>query len=61
VTAYLFARDWGHFLELQERLLLGINAIVSQAGTRLALPSQTMYTAPAPARGAPDEESIPAR
>jgi MscS family membrane protein len=61
VTAYLFARDWGHFLELQERLLLGINAIVSQAGTRLALPSQTMYTAPVPAHVAPDEDSMPAR
>jgi MscS family membrane protein len=61
VTAYLYARDWGHFLELQERLLLGINEIVTQAGTRLALPSQTMYTAPAPARGAPDEDSIPTR
>ena len=61
VTAYLYARDWNHFLELQERLLLGINEIVNQAGTRIALPSQTMYTAPAPARGAPDEDSIPAR
>jgi MscS family membrane protein len=61
VTAYLYARDWAHFLELQERLLLGVNEIISQAGTRIALPSQTMYTAPAPVPGAPHEDSIPTR
>jgi MscS family membrane protein len=61
VTAYLYARDWAHFLELQERLLLGVNEIVNQAGTRIALPSQTLYTTPARAPDAPDEDSIPAR
>ena len=39
VSAYLFARDWGHFLELQEPLLLGLTEIVEQAGAMIALPS----------------------
>jgi MscS family membrane protein len=41
--AYLYARDWNHFLELQERLLFGVTQIVSDAGTAIAFPSQTMY------------------
>jgi MscS family membrane protein len=41
VSAYLFARDWGHFLEIQEPLLLGVTEIVEQAGAMLALPSPT--------------------
>ena len=36
VSAYLFARDWGHFLELQEPLLLGLTEIVDQAGAMIA-------------------------
>lgn len=43
VFAYLGARDWEHFLELQEQLLLEIMEIVQSAGTRLALPAQTTY------------------
>jgi MscS family membrane protein len=43
VFAYLGARDWAHFLELQEQLLLEIMEIVQSAGTRLALPAQTTY------------------
>jgi MscS family membrane protein len=41
--AYLYARDWNHFLELQERLLFSVTEIVSRAGTAIAFPSQTMY------------------
>jgi MscS family membrane protein len=43
VFAYLFARDWNHFLEIQERLLFAVTEIVERAGTAIALPSQTMY------------------
>jgi MscS family membrane protein len=43
VFAYLFARDWSHFLELQERLLFGVTEIVARAGTEIAFPSQRMY------------------
>jgi len=43
VFAYVFARDWSHFLELQEALLFGVADVVERAGTGLALPSQTMY------------------
>ena len=44
-VAYLYARDWDHFLELQEQLLFGITEIVERAGTGIAFPSQTMYVA----------------
>jgi MscS family membrane protein len=43
IFAYVFARDWVHFLEIQERLLFGVMEIVSGAGTAIAFPSQTMY------------------
>ena len=43
VNAYLAARDWAHFLEIQERLLFRITAIVERAGASFAFPSQTMY------------------
>ena len=41
VSAYMFARDWSHFLELQEPLLVSVTRIVEQAGTTIALPWQT--------------------
>jgi MscS family membrane protein len=43
VFAYVFARDWPHFLELQEQLLFRVMAVVSEAGAAIAFPSQTMY------------------
>jgi MscS family membrane protein len=45
VFAYVFARDWPHFLEIQEQLLLGVTEAVHRAGASLALPSQAMYMA----------------
>ena len=44
-VAYIDARDWDHFLELQEQLLFGVTEIVERAGTGIAFPSQTMYVA----------------
>ncbi len=62
IFAYLFARDWGHFLEIQEKLLFNVIEVVNQAGTGIALPSQTMYVAnpqaPVPAA---DKVPSPAR
>jgi MscS family membrane protein len=43
VFAYVSARDWVHFLEIQEQLLFSVTEIVSAAGTAIAFPSQTMY------------------
>jgi MscS family membrane protein len=43
VSAYVLARDWARFLEIQQELLLAIMEIVRQAGTRLALPSQMLH------------------
>ena len=50
VSAYVFARDWGHYLDIQEQLLFGLTALIEKAGTKLALPSQTLHvdTPPAP-------------
>jgi len=47
VVAYLTARDWSHFLEIQEGLLIGMMEIVEQAGTAIAIPSQTLHLADA--------------
>jgi MscS family membrane protein len=45
IVAYVFARDWSHFLEIQEQLLLSVIEVVQNAGSHIALPSQTMYVA----------------
>jgi MscS family membrane protein len=43
--AYLYARDWNHFLELQEGLLFSIMETLEQADVQLAFPSRTVYVA----------------
>ena len=45
VVAYIFTSDWDNFLEVQQQLLLRIMEIVEQAGTGIALPSQTLHLA----------------
>ena len=58
IFAYLRARDWDHFLELQEPLLLAVMEIVRNAGTDIAFPSQTLYsTPPQPAAEPPSRAS----
>jgi MscS family membrane protein len=44
IFAYVIARDWNHFLEIQEDLLLRVTNVIREAGTEIALPSQTMYS-----------------
>ncbi len=46
VSAYVFAKDWSEFLEIQEGLLFRTMEIVQQAGAKIALPSQITYFAP---------------
>jgi MscS family membrane protein len=43
VFAYILARDWNQFLELQEAFLLRIMECVESAGVQIALPSQTVF------------------
>ena len=43
IFAYLKARDWNQFLEVQENLLLEIMDIVYSAGSGVAFPRQTMH------------------
>jgi MscS family membrane protein len=45
IFAYVYARDWNHFLEIQEEMLLSVMDIVQRAGAEIAFPSQTMYIA----------------
>jgi MscS family membrane protein len=53
IFAYLLARDWNHFMELQEALLFEVTHIVHRAGAAFAFPSQTVYVAGAGAAAAP--------
>jgi MscS family membrane protein len=48
VSAYLYARDWEHFLEIQEGLLLEMMEIVERRGATIALPTQTVHVAAGP-------------
>ena len=45
VVAYVLAKDWPSFLEIQQELLLGMMEVVEQAETAIALPSQTLHLA----------------
>jgi MscS family membrane protein len=45
VVAYIVAKDWPQFLEIQQELLLGIMDVVEQADTAIALPAQTLHLA----------------
>ncbi len=45
IFAYVFARDWNSFLEIQEDLLLRVMDIIHKAGVGIAFPSQTLYLA----------------
>jgi MscS family membrane protein len=45
IFAYVFARDWNSFLEIQEDLLLAVMDIVHKAGVGIACPLQTLYLA----------------
>jgi MscS family membrane protein len=41
--AYISARDWNHFLEIQEYLLIKIRQVIASAGVELAYPSRAIY------------------
>jgi MscS family membrane protein len=49
IFAYILARDWNHFLELQEGLFLQIMETLESAGVEIALPSQSIFLAAASA------------
>lgn len=63
VFAYILARDWNHFLELQEALLLRIMECIESAGVQIAFPAQAIFLAPASTSteaGAQESLKIPA-
>ena len=43
VFAYVTARDWSNFLEIQEELLIKIREQITSAGVAIAFPSRTVY------------------
>jgi MscS family membrane protein len=45
MVAYIVAKDWPHFLEIQEDLLLAVMEVVEQAGTAIAFPTRTVHVA----------------
>jgi len=45
IFAYIFARDWNQFLEIQEELLLRTMECVESAGVQIALPSRIIFMA----------------
>jgi MscS family membrane protein len=45
IFAYIFARDFAAFLDVQQELLLRIMEIVDASGTAIAFPSQTLHIA----------------
>jgi MscS family membrane protein len=48
VFAYLFARDWSNFLDIQGELQIQIMEIVEAAGTRMAHPASPQVQGPTP-------------
>ena len=55
IFAYVHARDWDEFLQVQEQLLFGLTEVVERAGTALALPAQTTYVGKLGAHGGNDD------
>jgi MscS family membrane protein len=43
VVAYIFARDWDHFLEIQEELLMKIRALIESTGVELGYPARAIF------------------
>ena len=43
IEAYLLARDWPHFLELQGDFLLQAVDTIEKSGARIAFPAPTTY------------------
>ena len=59
IFAYVLARDWQHFLEIQEAVLLQIMECVESAGAQIALPAQVVFMAGAPASTETPVEGLP--
>lgn len=70
VFAYVSARDWSHFLEIQEDLLIQIRGVIESAGVEIAYPARVVYLKgrvetdgtplePSPQKKADGQESVP--
>jgi MscS family membrane protein len=56
VYAYVRARDWNQFLELQEGLFLGMMKCIESAGAEIALPSQSLLLTTNPSATGPEAD-----
>ena len=54
IFAYVLAREWNHFLEIQEDLLMQIRAVIAKNGAEIAYPVHTVYL-----RGESESENSP--
>lgn len=43
IVAYINAREWNHFLEIKEDLLIRIRELIASAGVAIAYPASVMY------------------
>lgn len=43
IYAYVLAREWDHFLEIQEDLLVQVREIIDENGVEVAFPARTVY------------------
>ena len=43
VVAYVAARDWNHFLEIQEGILMRIRELIRSAGVEIGYPARAIY------------------
>jgi len=59
VSAYVLARDWDEFLEIQGRLFLRMMECIEAAGVQIALPSQTIFMGGAPQTTKDPVERLP--
>jgi MscS family membrane protein len=60
VFAYVLARDWNQFLEIQEGLLLRIIDCIESIGVQFALPLQTVVAAASTSNGATERALLKA-
>jgi len=58
IYAYVFARDWNQFLEIQERLLLRVMDCIGSSGVQFAFPPQTILSVAPTLSGAAERVSL---
>ena len=58
IVAYVLARDWNQFLEIQEGLLLNVMECIESRGVQFAIPPQTILVASPSSAGAVERVTV---